>query len=295
MQLIHKHENSNPVIEFDSVIWHFVQSYIDSYTSSASSQDVRTFATISYNRKNLKAGETYGIRAGFSTEYDYRSFSAGLSYTKEWNHGNSELNLTTQAFFDDWSIIYPYELRGKVTLPGSARKSLNAQANFFQVINKRLQLGISAELIQMSGLLSTPFHRIYFKDISIPDIERLPDTRLKVPLGIRVNYHLRDYMIARTFYRYYWDDFGIYSNTFEIELPVKLSLALTMGPFYRYHRQTGSKYFAPFQTHLSTEIFYTSDYDLSAFESHKYGLTIRYSPLLDYFVPEKSLLLTGFS
>ena len=252
---------------------------IDNFSSSASSNDTRIFATVSYNRKNLSRGETYGIRAGFSNEYDYASLSAGLSYTKEWNQGNSEINITGQAFFDNWLIIYPYELRGDVSLPSGNRKSYNGQVNFSQVINKRLQMGVSAEFVKMTGLLSTPFHRVYFRDVTTPDIERLPDHRLKIPIGLRLNYYPIDFLVLRSYYRYYWDDFGIIGNTVELETSFKLSTSLTVGPFYRYHNQSGAKYFAAYETHLSSEIFYTSDYDLSTFDSHKYGLTLRYSPL----------------
>jgi hypothetical protein len=252
---------------------------IDTYASSASSSDVRAFATLSINRKNLKRGETYGVRAGFSQEFDYSSFSTGLSYTKEWNEGNSEINVVGQAFFDNWLIIFPYELRGDVSLPTSQRKSFNGQVNYSQVINRRLQMGISAEFVKMTGLLSTPFHRVYFSDVATPDIERLPDSRLKIPLGLRVNYYPIDYLVLRGYYRYYWDDFGITGNTFELETPIKVASSLTIGPFYRVHNQSGSKYFTPYKTHLSSDLFYTSDYDLSTFTSHKYGLTIRYSPL----------------
>lgn len=71
---------------------------IDSNVSSASMNDTRGYGTLSYNRKNLKRSETYGIRAGYSKEFDYQSFSTGFSYTKEWNEGNTELNFTGQAF-----------------------------------------------------------------------------------------------------------------------------------------------------------------------------------------------------
>ena len=55
---------------------------------------------------------------------------------------------------------------------------------YAQVINQRLQLLLSAEAIYMTGLLSTPFHRVYFADQNKPDIERLPDNRLKIPLSL---------------------------------------------------------------------------------------------------------------
>ena len=52
---------------------------------------------------------------------------------------------------------------------------------------------------------------------------------------------------------------------------------------YRYYVQTQSKFFAPFEQHLSTEQYYTSDYDLSAFSANQYGLGATYTDLLEKF------------
>lgn len=254
---------------------------IDNFVSSASSQDLRTYGTVGYTRKNLGRGETFGVGAGFSTEYDYSSVSGRVSYAKEWNEGNSELSANAQAFFDQWSLIYPIELRtslrNQALSPG--RRSYNLQVAFSQVVNKRLQFLLSGEAIYMDGLLSTPFHRVYFVNQTAPDIERLPSTRLKIPLGLRVNYFPFDNFIIRTNYRYYWDDFGVLAHTFELETPIKLGTTFTLYPFYRYHTQTAADYFAPYATHQSAEEFYTSDYDLSALNSQKFGLGIGYAPL----------------
>lgn len=267
---------------------------IDSNVSSASMNDTRGYGTLSYNRKNLKRSETYGFRAGYSKEYDYQSFSTGLSYTKEWNEGNTELNFTGQAFFDKWlgkenstELIYPYDWffgdltsnnYQKITNPN--RNSYNAQLFLSQVLNSRLQIGVSAEIIYMSGLLSTPFHRVYFADKEDfeMDIERLPSSRLKIPFGVRLNYFPLDFLILRSYYRYYTDDFGITAHTFEFETPLKINSSFTVSPFYRYHTQTASKYFAPKNVHLSSETYYTSDYDLSGLDAHKYGVGFKYYP-----------------
>ena len=251
---------------------------IDNHMSSASSGDMRTYANALFTRKNLSKGETYGIGLGFSTEFDYTSFSTRLSYTKEWNEGNSEISLSGQAFLDRWDLIYPIELRNQVSLPTANRQSFNAQAVYSQVLSQRLQLALSGELIYMRGLLYTPFHRVYFQEGAGLDIERLPDHRLKIPLAIRLNYFPFDGLIVRSYYRYYRDDFGITAHTAEIELPVKLGPVFTVYPFYRYHTQTAADYFAPYGEHTSAETFYTSDYDLSALQSHKFGLGLKYAP-----------------
>lgn len=254
---------------------------IDNNVSSASRQDVRTYANLGYTKRNLKKGEIYGVRAGFSAEYDYTSFSVGGSYTKIFNDGNSEINLAGQVFMDNWQLIYPVELREQTQLDQSRRQSYNFQATFSQVLTKRLQMSVSGELIYMQGLLSTPFHRVYFSDQVLPDIERLPDNRLKIPLGIRFNYFPFDRVVLRSYYRYYTDDFGIDAHTASLEIPVKVNDNWTVAPFFRYHTQTGSKYFAPFATHLSNEAFYTSDYDLSELNSQKYGMALRYAPVYE--------------
>jgi hypothetical protein len=48
---------------------------------------------------------------------------------------------------------------------------------------------------------------------------------------------------------------------------------------YRYYTQTGSKYYAPYETHLSTEEFYTSDPDLATLDANQYGFGINYTDI----------------
>ena len=252
---------------------------IDNNKSSASSEDVRTYATLGYTKKQLKHGMSYGATVGFSTEYDYNSFSTGIHLSKEMNNGNSEISFSAQAFIDQWELIFPKELRGEISLPTNNRQSFNGQLTFSQVLTKRIQIAISAEAIYMTGLLSTPFHRVYFSELEIPDIERLPSTRLKIPFALRLNYKPSAKFAIRTYYRYYSDDFGINAHTANLEIPIDISDSWSVSPFYRWHSQTASTYFAPYKAHFASEEFYSSDYDLSALSSHKFGLGINYKPL----------------
>ncbi|HAQ61349.1 TPA: hypothetical protein DCR49_05025, partial [Candidatus Delongbacteria bacterium] len=112
------------------------------------------------------------------------------------------------------------------------------------------------------------------------DIERLPDNRLKTPLGMRFNYFINEFVVLRNYYRFYYDDWDIYSHTAEIEIPLKVSEKFTLYPSYRYYTQTASKYFAPYEEHVSTEEFYTSDYDLSEYYASQFGFGIKYTDIL---------------
>lgn len=60
-------------------------------------------------------------------------------------------------------------------------------------------------------------------------------------------------------------------------MPVKLTPFFSLSPFGRYYQQSVAKYFAPYMGHSIDEPFYTSDYDLSKFNSQYYGLNIRFT------------------
>ncbi|MEM8847881.1 MAG: DUF3570 domain-containing protein, partial [Bacteroidota bacterium] len=109
---------------------------------------------------------------------------------------------------------------------------------------------------------------------------RLPDTRLKLPLGGRLNYYLNDFIVLRSYYRFYWDDWGIVSHTANVEIPIKLSDKFTVYPTYRYYTQTSADYFFPKEVAQSTFEFYTSDFDLSDYDAHQYGIGIQYKDIL---------------
>ncbi len=184
------------------------------------------------------------------------------------------------------------------------RNTFSFSLSFSQIISKRLQIAIFSDIVIQQGWLANPMQRVYFADrdnyyigvgTSIPvyetpenkdvfqladDIERLPDKRFKIPIGARLNLYVTDFLTVRTYYRYYFDDWGINSHTVNIELPVKIGSKFTFYPTFRYYDQTAADYFAPFEQHLSTEKYYTSDYDLSKFSSKQYGFGIRYSDLL---------------
>ncbi|RXP60316.1 DUF3570 domain-containing protein [Lutibacter sp. HS1-25] len=188
-------------------------------------------------------------------------------------------------------------------ITNTSRNTYAASISFSQIISKKAQFSVFLDLVQQSGWLSNPMQRVYFGDkenyyigngASIPfytskqntdvfrladDIERLPDTRFKTPIGARFNYYLNEIIVIRTYYRYYADDWGISSNTAIVELPIKISDKFTLYPSYRYYTQTAADYFAPFEAHNSTEEFYTSDYDLSEFNANQYGLGVTYTDI----------------
>ncbi|HSB94749.1 MAG TPA: DUF3570 domain-containing protein, partial [Flavitalea sp.] len=255
---------------------------IDPHTlSSASSADTRFYPSAAYSIRNPKNGFTYGGSLSFSSEYDYTSIGAGIQLAKSSKDNNRELSANLQAYIDRWKVILPIELRD-YTQEGSnegykPRNSYSASFTYSQVINPKLQLALIMDLITQQGLLSTPFHRVYL-DTHEVTTEKLPDSRFKVPVAIRANYFMTDRIILRSYYRFYSDNWGMRSNTFNLEMPVKITPYFSLTPFYRFYNQGAATYFAGKFEHDATDVYHTSDYDLSKFHSHFEGIGLRYLP-----------------
>ena len=275
-------------IHFDLGIDYYTSASSDkidpSTVSSASSSDTRIYPSVSWQMADEQKGFSLGAGTSFSNEYDYTSFGLGVNGSWFSPGHNRELGLNLQAYIDQWQVIYPIELRRQyetenpLGLNGSGRNSFSASLVYSQVVSRRLQIALLADGVYQQGLLSTPFNRVYFQGESKAKVEKLPSGRWKLPLGIRANYFFGDFLIARAYYRYYIDQWGIKAHTVSLELPVKLNSFFSVYPFYRYYTQTQADYFAPYGAHLPGDTFFTSDYDISGFDSHFYGAGVRYGP-----------------
>lgn len=254
---------------------------IDRDVSSASSSDIRGQMYLTYTKEEPLKNTSYGLSIGGSSETDYLSASLGVFWAKDWGKGNRSLVLRSQAFFDNILLIFPDELRNfpQTSVQTNRRHSFSFSGTFSFVLSPRFQASLAAEWIYQRGLLSTPFHRVYFMNEALPRIEKLPSHRFKFPLGLRLNYFLGKFLVNRFYYRFYQDDFGIRAHTFNLETALKFGSYFTFFPFYRYHQQKAAVFFRPYSEHSQDEMFYSSDYDLSAFHSHKWGAGFRWSPL----------------
>lgn len=284
-------------------------------SSGASSSDLWGNFTGTYSHSSKDRNAIWSARLSVAAEYDYFSVGAGGSYTRLFNEKNTEIALTGNVYFDTWNAIYPIELRpfqegGRglndplfsaysiggntnynpsfTEFEGKGRNSYSLGLGISQILSKKAQGTLLLDLVRQEGLLSTPFQRVYFEDLAdsfiedfqlADDIERLPDSRFKFALGGRLNYFLNAAIVLRSYYRYYQDDWGIQSHTASLEIPVKLSDSFTLYPLYRFYNQTSADYFAPYEGHLSTSLYYTSDYDLSRYQAHQFGFGIGYTDI----------------
>ncbi|MFX0557995.1 DUF3570 domain-containing protein [Maribacter sp. CXY002] len=280
-------------------------------SSGASSSDTWANLSGSYVHSSDDRNTIVSANLSISSEYDYFSLGFGGGFTKMFNEKNTELSAKASIYLDTWNAIYPTELRpfaqngsgsfrpSEITgntnynpnfnrFDSEGRNSYSVGLGFSQILHKNVQGSLAVDFVQQQGLLSTPFQRVYFNDIAdsfienfqlADDIERLPDSRFKVAVGGRLNWFLNELITVRTFYRYYFDNWGVNSHTASIEIPVKVTDKFTVYPSYRFYNQTAADYFAPYETHISTEVFYTSDYDLSKYAANQIGFGVSYTDI----------------
>lgn len=284
-------------------------------SSGASSSDLWANLTGSYSHSSDDRNDIWSAKISISSEYDYFSAGVGGSYTKLFNEKNTELSVNANVYIDTWNAIYPTELRPfgengnglndnlftQNTITGNTnynprfsefkdegRNSYSLGFGFSQILHKNVQGSLALDFVQQQGLLSTPFQRVYFSDVAdsfidnfqLADaVERLPDSRFKVAVGGRLNWYLNETFTVRTFYRYYFDDWGISSHTASIEVPIKITDKFTLYPSYRFYNQTAADYFRPYESALSTDDFYTSDYDLSEYSANQIGFGVSYTDI----------------
>ena len=260
-------------------------------SSGASASDLWAGGNFSYSHSSDSRNDIVSAKVLVSSEYDYFSIGFGGNYTKLFNEKNTEVSVHANVYLDTWKLLYPIELRESSSFTGLDKKNRNSYSlgfGFSQILSKNLQGALSLDLVQQQGLLSTPFQRVYFSDLPdrfrenfqlADDIERLPDMRFKTAIGGRLNYFINEMFVLRTYYRYYFDDWGISSHTASIEIPIKITDQFTLYPSYRFYNQTAADYFYMYETALSSYEFYTSDYDLSEFSANQYGFGIGYTDI----------------
>jgi len=264
---------------------------IDDEVSTASRLDTRSHAIVGMTR--TLGGQSFGFDVGVSKEYDYQSISAGLSWSREFNQRNTAIFASLRHYADDVDI-YPIDGTrdsgsgngiddddsGSGGKPGVSdqRNTTDFSIGITQVLGRKTLATVELSHSSQSGFLSTSFHEVILQD-GTRVAERLPDSRSRSALGLRLNHSFSRRMVLRTYYRYYDDDWGISAHTLEIEPHFKIGQKRNAWwfPILRFHTQDGSDFFGKPFTFTAADSFFTADGDISEFDSQKFGIGFRTS------------------
>jgi Protein of unknown function (DUF3570) len=259
---------------------------IDFVKSSASRVSERGYISPGFEKKlSQNRNITIGGNGYFSIESAYLSLGGAVSVDCLSKDKSQEFTAQLQLFFDDlrWGrlngerplkLVYPVELRYKEWFTNYKRNSYNLSLSLTQTISERMTVAFFPGISYQEGLLSTPYHRVYFKDSS-ERVEKLPGDRWLIPFGIQMNSFILDRYILNVYYRLFQDNFGITAHTVEVKLTANLSPLLSLTPVFRFYTQKGTSYFKPYKQLDPEQSFYTSNYIYSSFNSYETGIAAR--------------------
>lgn len=150
-------------------------------SSGESSSDLWGNVTGVYSHSSNDRNSIWSAKLSISSEYDYSSIGFGGSYARLFNEKNTELSINASVYLDNWSLIYPAELRAPgsgddededfnindyvitgnpnynpsfVPLDGKSRNSYALGFGFSQILSERMQGAMSLDVIRQNGLLS---------------------------------------------------------------------------------------------------------------------------------------------
>lgn len=257
---------------------------IQAELSSASipASDQRSFGTLKAKKKWGRS--TWGLSFGAAKEYDYRSFSYGLDWGLELNKANTALSASVRRFDDAIDLIgidgHGYQGPGLPLTTGSGdRTTTDVTVGVSQTLGRKTVGALELFVSSQDGVLSTPYHEVVFGPYapgSVRVAERLPDSRLRKALSLRVNHSFSDRFVLRTGYRFYTDDWGISAHSIDLEPHFRLrsERETWLFPILRFSSQAGADYFGVPGTFTGSEAYYTSDWDLAKTSTAKYGVGV---------------------
>ncbi len=133
-------------------------------------------------------------------------------------------------------------------------------------------LRFGGDVFRLQGMLSDPY-RLLLTDSTR---ERHPSERWRQAGWAEISQYMRPVEASAVFtYRYYFDDWGISSNTGTLKLNKYVTSNLIASPEYRYYIQTEAD-FGKYAQNAAAGTYGTADYKLKAFDSNNIGLGLTY-------------------
>jgi len=165
------------------------QAYV-SATGASSPSGTRLYPSLDWTVENAKSGNTFGIGAYYSGEYNYQSLGADVHFSVKTADKMGEFSAKLQGYFDQVKLIIPSELDPQTAIDSalgngdhrkrnfgsSPRETYNASFSWSQIINDRMQIAFLMDVVGQNGYLGLPFHRVYF-NTGKDTIEKLPSWR----------------------------------------------------------------------------------------------------------------------
>ena len=127
------------------------------------------------------------------------------------------------------------------------------------------------------GFLSSPYPYVLQGNDFI-GFEKYPKTRTGHVLALKGVQYIDEDNAFNYGYRYYTDDWGIDSHTFNLEWLHDINDKLMIGARGRYYTQSAADFTKAIGTYQNSDSYLVSDYRMSAFSSYDIGIPLKYKP-----------------
>ncbi len=209
------------------------------------------------------------VKIGFnaSKEYDYLSLGVSGTYFKDLNNKNTTLSAGVAFNNDTLSpegeipiALSPMREPSDTNREGGSDSKTITDFIFgvTQVINRKTLIELNYSYGMSDGYLSDPFKIVTVVDpiTGLPDnsallnvnadalpyvYENRPDSRQRNSWLFRTAHHLSEDVIHFS-YRYFWDDWGITSNTFDFKYRYEMGRSY-LQPHLRYYMQDQADFY----------------------------------------------------
>ncbi len=190
----------------------------------------------------------------YSTESDYTSSTLIGNFTQYFAENNTSVQL---GIVRSWDKVFP-----KTVIWKKSKNVTTINANFSQVVSKKLILQLLSTYTNNNGLLSDNYQLV---PLVINGTDSLfqpihPDLRIRRAAAISLKYRLGSESSLQLGYRYYWDTWNLYANTYSANYERYLSKHVILGVGWRSNFQTQAFFFKP--QYLAPEQYMTSDIKL---------------------------------
>ncbi len=218
----------------------------------------------------------------YSTEHDYRSESANLGLSKDFNAHNTTLsaglNYESDLSFPIGGTPTPLtEMSGDWKGPDARRHELDAVVGLTQVMTRRWLTMLSYSYASAHGYQNDPYKLVSVVDPANGQplsqlYESRPGSRRKQSIYLDNQVHLnRD--IVELGLRGYEDDWGVKSVTADLRYRYQIARGYYLEPHLRYYRQGAANFFRYYLVEGETLPQYASaDTRLAKFQARTYGL-----------------------
>jgi hypothetical protein len=254
--------------------------YID-FVSSAS-VDVRATASEYTERRDEQT---------VSADYLHGKAIVTASYTRseesDYIANTASLGIS-QDFFGDQTTLSMSYARGWDTVRNNADPDFEASLDrqtyrlgLTQILSRNALVSLNFEGITDEGYLNNPYRSVRFVDPTAGrgfsyQQERYPETRTSGAASLRGKYFLPWGASATVGYRWFEDTWGLAAHTGELAYAQSFGEDWTLEANYRYYTQSGADFYSDLFPRRDAQNFLARDKELSAFDSHQFGVGVTY-------------------